>query len=103
MEQGEGLGAQAIDQVLQIEALGPRAITVDAIQAGQLANPVAVQIDHQPVMMQPHRYLTANRARRHRVEQLPHLDRAGAPHPYREQLEVSKAKPAIRSRPNSHR
>ena len=63
-----------------------------AIGARQLANPVAAQIHDQPVMVQPHRHLTANQARRHRIDHLPHLDRAGAPHPHREQLVVGKAK-----------
>lgn len=63
-----------------------------AIGAGQLADPVAAQIDDQPVMVQPHRDLTANQGGRHRVDNLPHLDRAGAPHPHREQLVVGKAK-----------
>ena len=41
MEQGPRLGAQAIDQVLQIDAPGPRAMAAAAIDAGQLADPVA--------------------------------------------------------------
>jgi hypothetical protein len=92
MQQGPGLGAQAIDQVLQINAPGPRAMAAAAIGAGQLADPVAAQIDDQPVMVQPHRDLAANQGGRHRVDNLPHLDRAGAPHPHREQLVVGKAK-----------
>ena len=92
MQQGPGLGAQAIDQVLQIDAPGPRAMAAAAIGAGQLANPVAAQIDVQPVMVQPHRDLAANQGGRHRVDHLPHLDRAGAPHPHRQQLVVGKAK-----------
>ena len=37
MEQRPGLGAQAIDQVLQIDAPGPRAMAAAAIDPGQLA------------------------------------------------------------------
>jgi len=92
MEQGPGLGAQAIDQVLQIDAPGPRAMAAAAIDAGQLANPVADQINDQPVMVQPHRDLTADQGGRHRVDDLPHLDRDGAPHPHRQQLVAGKAK-----------
>ena len=51
MEQGTRLGAQAIDQVLQIDAPGPRAMAAAAIEAWQLADPVAAQIDDQPVMV----------------------------------------------------
>jgi len=57
MEKGPGLGAQAIDQVLQIDAPGPRAMTAAAIDARQLAYPVAAQIHDQPVMVQPLDYL----------------------------------------------
>jgi hypothetical protein len=92
MEQGPGLGAQAIDQVLQIDAPGPRAMADASIGARQLANPVTAQIDDQPVMVQPHRDLAANQGGRYRVDHLPHLDRAGAPHPHSEQLVVGKAK-----------
>ena len=60
MEQGAWLGAQAIDQVLQIDAPGPRAMAAAAIDAGQLADPVAAQIDDQPVMVQTHRDRAAN-------------------------------------------
>lgn len=42
-------------------------------------------------MVQTHRNLAADQARRHRVDDLAHLDRAGAPHPHREQLVVGKA------------
>ena len=91
MEQGPRLGAQAVDQMLQINAPGPL-LARGAIDAGQLADPVAAQIDNQPVMMQPHRDLAANQGGRHRVDHLPHLDRAGAPHPHRQQLVVGKAK-----------
>ncbi|MCF8140902.1 MAG: hypothetical protein K9J75_07365 [Cyanobium usitatum Tobar12.5m-G36] len=65
MEQRPGLGAQAIDQVLQIDAPSPRAMAAIAIDAGQLADPVTVQIDDQPVMVQPHRDLVANQGGRH--------------------------------------
>jgi len=63
-----------------------------AIDAGQLADPVAAQIDDQPVMVQTHRDPTADQGGRHRVDNLPHLDSAGAPHPHRQQLVVGKAK-----------
>ena len=78
--------------MLQIDAPGHRAIAAAARDAGQLADPVAAQINDQPVMMQPHRDRSANRGGRHRVDDLPHLDRAGAPYPHRQQLVVDKAK-----------
>jgi hypothetical protein len=80
MQQRPGLGAQAIDQVLQIDAPGPRAMAAGAVGAGQLADPVAAEVDDQPVMVQPHRDLAADQGGRHRVDHLPHLDRAGAAH-----------------------
>lgn len=91
MEQGPGLGPQAIDQMLQIDAPGPL-LTCSAIGARELADPVAAQEHHQPVVMQPHRDLAADQRGRHRVNDLPHLDRAGAAHPHREPLVVDKAK-----------
>ena len=90
MEQSPWLGAQAIDQVLQIDAPGSLP-SRGAIGAWELANPVATQVDDQSVMVQSHRHLAADQARRHRVDDLAHLDRAGAPHPHREQLVVGKA------------
>ena len=51
MQQGAGLGAQAIDQVLKVNAPGPGAMAATAIDAGQLADPVAAQIHDQPVMV----------------------------------------------------
>lgn len=63
-----------------------------AIDAWQLADPVTAQIYDQPVMVQAHRDLVANQRRRHRVDHLPYLDRAGAPHPDTEQLVVGKTK-----------
>ena len=83
MEQSPRFGTQAIDQVLQIDAPGSL-LARGAIGAWELANPVATEIDDQSVMVQPHRNLVADQARRHRVDDLAHLDRAGAPHPYRE-------------------
>ena len=71
IEQRPGLGTQAIDQVLQIDAPGPLLAHV-AIGAGQLANPVAAEEHHQPVVMQPHRDLAADQGGRHRVHQLRH-------------------------------
>ena len=92
MEQGPRLGAQAIDQVLQVNAPSPGAMAATAINTGQLTDPVAAEVDDQPVMVQPHCDLVAHQARRYGVDDLPHLDRAAAPHPHREQLIVSKAK-----------
>ena len=89
MEQSPGLGPQAIDQVLQINAPSPL-LARGAIGAGQLAHPVAAQEHHQPVVVQPHRDLTADQGGRHRVNDLSHLDRAGAAHPDREPLVVGK-------------
>ncbi len=74
---------QAIDQVLQINAPGPRAMAAIAIGTGKLADPVAAQIDDQPVTVRLHHDLTANQARRHRIEHLPHLDRADSPSPWK--------------------
>jgi len=65
MDQRPGLGAQAIDQVLQNDAPSPRAMAAIAIDAWQLADPVAAQIDDQPVMVQPHCDLVANQGGRH--------------------------------------
>ena len=90
MQQRSGLGPQAIDQVLQIDAPGTL-LAKGAIGAGQLADPVAAEEHHQPVVMQPHRDLAADQGGRHRVHHLPHLDRAGPAHPHREQLVVGKA------------
>jgi hypothetical protein len=90
MEQGPGLGPQAIDQMLQIDAPGPL-LTCGAIGAWELADPVAAQKHHQPVVVQPHRDLAADQGGRHGVNDLPHLDRAGAAHPHREQLVIGKA------------
>lgn len=50
MEQGAGLGPQAIDQVLKIDAAGPL-FARGSIGAGQLADPVAAQEHHQPVVV----------------------------------------------------
>jgi hypothetical protein len=91
VEQRPGLGPQAIDQMLQINAPGPL-LARGAIGTGQLAHPVAAQEHHQPVVVQAHRDLAADQGGRHRVDDLPHLDRAGAAHPHRQQLIVSKAK-----------
>jgi len=90
MQQRSGLGPQAIDQVLQIDAPGPLLARV-AIGAGQLADPVAAEEHHQSVVMQPHRDLAADQCGRHRVHHLAHLDRAAPAHPHREQLVVGKA------------
>ena len=46
MEQGHELGAEAIDQVLQIDFPGPL-LARGAIYAGQLANPISAQIRNQ--------------------------------------------------------
>jgi len=91
MEQGAWLGAHAIDQALQIDAPGSRPMAAAAVDAGQLADPVAAQIHDQPVMVQTHRDLAANQGGWHRVDDLPHLDRAGTPYPPRQELVVDKA------------
>ncbi len=91
MEQSLRFGTQAIDQVLQIDAPGLWTMAAAAIGAWEPANPVATEVDDQPVMVQPHRNLTANQAWRNGVDNLPHLNRAGAPYPHREQLVVGKA------------
>ena len=78
--------------MLQIDAPGPRAFAEMAIDAWQLADPITAQIHNQPVMVQAHRDLVANQRRRHRVNHLPYLGRAGAPHPGTEQLVVGKTK-----------
>ena len=61
MEQRPGLGAQAIDQVLKVNAPRPRAMAAIAIGTGKLADPVAAQIHDQPVMVQAHRDLEARK------------------------------------------
>jgi hypothetical protein len=71
MEQRPGLGPQAIDQVLQIDAPGTLLARV-AIGAGQLADPVAAEEHHQSVVMEPHRDLAADQGGRHRVHHLGH-------------------------------
>ena len=48
MEQGPWLGAQAIDQVLQIDAPGPGAMAAGAIGTGQLADPVGAAHPDRP-------------------------------------------------------
>jgi len=90
LEQGAWLDAQAIHQVVHFVAPGPRAMDDAAIDSGQLADPAAVQIDNQSVMVQTHRDLKANQCGRLRVDPLAHLYCAGAPHPHR-QLRVGNA------------
>lgn len=90
MEQRPRFGTQAVDQVLQIDAPGALLAGV-AIGTWELANPVATEVDDQPVMVQQHRNLTANQAWRNGVDNLALLNRAGAPHPHRQQLVVRKA------------
>ena len=64
MEQSPRFGTQAIDQVLQIDAPGSL-LARGAIGARELANPVATEVDDQSVMVQAHRNLVADQARRH--------------------------------------
>jgi hypothetical protein len=90
MQQRSGFGMQTIDQVLQIDSPGTHLARV-ALGAGQLADLVAAQEHHQPVWMQPHCNLAADQRGRHRVDEPPHLDHAGAPHPHREQCQATSA------------
>jgi hypothetical protein len=91
VQQGPGLGPQPIDQVIQIDAPGPRAVAAAAVDPPQLTHPRGAQVDDQPVVVQFHAHLLADQGRRHRIDHLPHLDRAGAPHPHQQKLVVSKA------------
>jgi hypothetical protein len=70
----------------------PSALGCRCHRCGAAGRPSRCPLIDQPVMVQPHRDLAANQVRRHRVDDLPHLDRAGAPRPHREQLVVGKAK-----------
>ncbi len=87
MQQGPRFGTQAIDQELQIDVPGSL-LARGAIGVWELSNPVAPEVDDQSVVVEPFRHLATNQARRHRVDELLHLDRAGAPHPHRKQLVI---------------
>jgi len=92
VQQRPGFGAQAVDQMVQIDAPGAWTMAAVAIDPRELAHPVTAQDNDQTVMVQPDRDLMADQAGRNRVDDLAHLDGAGAAHPHREQVVVGKAK-----------
>ena len=93
VQQGSGLAAQGIDQVLQIDAPGPPVpFLLVAMHPRQRTGDLAAQHQLQPVVEDPHRHPLSDQPWRHRIHDTPHLDRAGAPHLELLDVVVGKAK-----------
>lgn len=80
-QQGAGFSAQTLDQMAEVDPPQWAPVAPRPVQTLQRHHEVAAEEQVQTVVAQVDIQLLADEPRRHAVGDLPHLDRAGAPHP----------------------